>query len=366
MGLIAHLKKMDWVMTGAAFFLVVIGLISIYSSSAGRGNFLNFEKQLIFLGIGAFLMFLVSSLDYRIVRENPYFILSLYLLSLIFLVGLFFLAPEIRGTKSWYKIGPISIDPIEFTKIVLIMILAKYFSMRHVEMYSFRHILFSGIYVFVPAALIFLQPNLGSALILVAIWGAILFVSGIQLRHFLILMLISFLFLAFSWNFLLEDYQKERVNSFLFPQSQPLEVGWSQNQAKIAIGSGGILGTGFMKGSQARDGFLPEPHTDFIFAAIGEEFGLAGITILMSVFILFLWRIFKLSIGCQSNFPRLFSIGFLALLCSQAFINIGMNLGMLPVIGVSMPLVSYGGSSLVFVLLSVGILQSIKIHSSSY
>lgn len=353
------LKNLDWALITVSFLLVGIGLLSIYSSSLGKDDFLNFEKQLIFFGIGIILMFLFSFFDWRIFRESSPLILILYILSLLGLAGLFFLAPEIRGVKSWYRVGPVSIDPIEFTKLVLIIILAKYFSMRHIEMYRFRHILFSGFYVFLPSALIFLQPDLGSVLVLIALWVGVLLISGIKIRHFLILSLCGLLIFAFSWAFLLKDYQKERVLSFLSPED-PLGSGWSQNQAKIAIGSGGIMGQGLGQGSQTQYGFLPEPQTDFTFSAIAEETGLIGVLALLLLFCVLIWRIAKIAINSESNFPRLFAIGFTIILISQIFIHIGMNLGLLPIIGIPLPLVSYGGSGLIATFISLGILQSIR------
>jgi rod shape determining protein RodA len=345
------------------FLLVGLGLLSIHSSSVGKGDFSNFNKQLVFFFAGIISMFLLSIVDWRIFRENSYFILALYSVCLVLLLGLFFFAPEIRGVKSWYKIGDFSIDPIEFTKIVLIILLAKYFSLRHIEIYQVRHILISGAYAALPASLIFLQPNLGSVMVLVAIWIGMLIVAGIKIRHFLILFLCGLLIVIFSWNFLLKDYQKGRIISFVHPQIEPLGINWNQNQAKIAIGSGGIFGKGFEKGSQTQYGFLPETQTDFVFAAIAEEKGLIGVFALMSLFIILLWRIFKIAILSQANFPRLFATGIAIVLISQIFINIGMNLGLLPIIGISLPLVSYGGGGLIALLTGFGILLSIKIHS---
>jgi rod shape determining protein RodA len=342
--------------------LVGIGLLAIYSSSIGKGDFLNLKKQIIFFGIGFFLMILISFFDWRELRENPYFILILYSLCLFGLVGLFFLAPEIRGVKSWYKLGPVSLDPIEFTKIILIILLAKYFSMRHIEMYRVRHILLSGAYILFPVVLIFLQPDLGSVLILVALWVGVLIISGIKLRHFLILVLCGLLILILSWSFLLKDYQKERVLSFLTPGIDPLGVSWSQNQARIAIGSGGIFGQGIGQGSQTQYGFLPEPQTDFIFGAIAEEMGLLGVSVLLFLLSILIWRIIKIAISSQTNFPRLFASGFSILLISEIFIHIGMNLGILPIIGIPLPLISYGGSSLIAIFIGLGMLQSIKTH----
>lgn len=359
---ILHLRRLDWLLIICVLLLVGIGLLSIYSSSLGKGDFFNFKKQVIFLGIGIFLMLVLSFFDWRAFQENPYLILALYFLCIIALAGLFFFGPVIRGVRGWYKIGSISLDPIEFTKIILLILLAKYFSMRHIEMYRLSHIILSGFYIMLPAVLIFFQPNMGSALILVFLWVGILVISGIKLRHFLILVLCGLLVLVLSWSFLLKDYQKERVISFIFPRIEPLGMSWSQTQAKIAIGSGGIFGQGISKGSQTQYGFLPEPKTDFIFAAIAEELGLMGMIILLSLFVILIWRVMKIAILSQSNFPRLFACGFAIILFSQLFIHIGMNLGILPVIGISLPLVSYGGSSLIAFFIGLGILESIKRH----
>lgn len=353
------LKNLDWILIISAILLVGIGLLSIYSSCLGKDDFFNFKKQLIFFAIGIFLMFFFCFFDWRILRENRNLILILYLACIISLAGLFFFAPEIRGVQRWYKLGPFSLDPIELTKIILIILLAKYFSMRHIEMYRIRHILLSGFYVLLPSALVFFQPDFGSIIILVALWVGILIISGIKMRHFLVLLLCGILILSLSWVFLMKDYQKERIMSFIMP-ADPLGADWNQNQAKIAIGFGGIFGQGLFKGSQTQYGFLPEPQTDFIFAAIAEEMGLIGVSILLLLFLVLIWRICKVAARSQSNFPRLFSIGLVIVLFFQAFIHIGMNLGILPVVGISLPLLSYGGSGLITNLAALGIVQNIK------
>ncbi len=363
--MILHFKRLDWILFISTLLLVAMGLLSIYSSSLGREDFSNFKKQIIFLGIGIFLMFSFSFFDWRILKDSPYFILTLYFFCLLTLVGLFFFAPEIRGTKSWYKLGPISIHPVEFTKIVLIILLAKYFSIRHIEMYRIRHIILSGIYIFGPAVLIFFQPDLGQTLILVVFWIGILIVSGIKIRHFLILCFCLLLILILTWFFLLKDYQKERVISFLQPKLvDPLEIGWNQQQSKIAIGSGGLFGQGIGKGSQTQYGFLPESQTDFIFSALAEETGLIGVLALLFIFSVFFWRIFKIALNAKTNFGRLFAVGLAINLILQIFIHIGMNLGILPIVGISLPLVSYGGTNLITVFIGLGILQNIKISAS--
>lgn len=355
-----HLKKLDWGLGVSAILLVIFGLLALYSVSLAKANFLNFEKQIIFFAVGLALMIAISFFDYRVFKDNSYLILVFYFLCLVSLAGLHFFAPEIRGTRGWYKVWLLSLDPIEPTKIMLIILLAKYFSMRHVEMYKFRHIVFSGMYVFFPAILVFIKPDLGGTMILLFVWLGMLFVSGIKIRHFLIIMFCFLIVSGLLWQFMLEPYQKDRVISFIFPYD-PLGSSWSQNQTKIAIGSGQIFGEGLAQGSQVQYGFLPEPHTDFIFSVIAEEWGLVGVFLLFIVYGFLVWRVLKIAIESQSNFSRLFATGFSIILIVQFFVNIGMNLSVLPVVGIYLPFISYGGSGLVGNFIALGILQSIKI-----
>jgi len=358
MFLIDHLKRFDWILLISIFLIVGIGLMSIYSSS--RGGILGFQKQIIFLIVGFIVMIGISFWDYRNFKNNSYLVLGLYVLAILGLVGLFFFGDLIRGVKSWYHIGPVSISPVEFTKIILLILLAKYFSVRHVEMYKFRHIIVSGLYVALPFVLVYMQPDLGSALILILLWIGVLLLSGIKIKHFLILILCAIILFVFAWNFFLKDYQKERILSFMIPTYDPLEIGWSQNQAKIALGNGGFLGRGMRNGSQTQLKFLPEPQTDFIFAAIGEEFGFVTIGLMLSLFSIAAYRITRLARQAIDNFSRIFILGLGIILLSQLFINIGTNIGYLPVIGIPLPLVSYGGSSLISFFIGLGILQNIK------
>lgn len=356
-----QLKKLDWGIIISAVLLVCFGLIGIWSTCVAKNDFWNFYKQLAFFIVGFLLMVLFSFFDYRTLKSNSYFILFLYGLCLAMLAGLYFFAPEIRGTRGWYKIGPLSLDPIEPTKIVLVILLAKYFSMRHVEMYKIRHIISSGLYVFFPAILIFAKPDLGGTTVLLLTWLGILFISGIKINHFLILVLCFIIIAGLAWGFLLEDYQKERITSFIFPYDY-FGASWSQNQTKISIGSGQIFGQGLAMGSQVQYGFLPEPHTDFIFSVIAQEWGVVGISALFIIYGFLIWRILKIAIYSQSNFPRLFASGFAIILIAQFFINIGMNLSLLPVVGIYLPFISYGGSGLIGSFIFLGILQSIKIR----
>jgi rod shape determining protein RodA len=354
-------KRLDWGIMISAVLLVCFGLVALYSTGLAKSNFLNLEKQIVFFVAGFLIMIAISFFDYRILRNNSSLILVLYGICLLLLAGLYFFAPEIRGTRGWYKVWILSLDPIEPTKIVLVVLLAKYFSMRHVEMYKFRHIIFSGLYVLLPALLVFLKPDLGGTAVLLSIWLGVLLVSGIKINHFLILSLCFLLAIGFAWGFLLKDYQKERITSFIFPYDY-LGASWSQNQTEISIGSGQVFGQGMGKGSQVQYGFLPEPHTDFIFSVIAEEWGVIGVFALFFAYGFLVWRVLKIAIDSASNFPRLFASGFAIILTAQFFINIGMNLSMLPVVGIYLPFISYGGSGLIGNFVALGILQSIKIR----
>ncbi len=339
----------------SALLLTLFGLASIHGLSPGT----SFKKQIIFLVLGFLVMILASFFDWRALKENSYFLLLLYFTGVVMLLGLFFFAPSIKGVRRWYDLGVISFDPVEYVKIVLIILLAKYFSGRHIEMYKFSHIVLSGIYVAIPAVITFFQPDLGSALILLSLWIGVLFLSGIKTKHLIILLIIGSLLFSLSWIFILKDYQKARLTAFLKPRLDPQGINWNPEQAKIAIGSGGLLGYGIGKGPQTRYGFLPETETDFIFSAVAEETGLVGVTVLLTLFALLIWRILRISLKAPDNFSRLYCSGLAIILLAQVLVNIGMNQGLLPIVGIPLPLVSYGGSSLVFTFLSLGIAQSI-------
>ncbi len=349
---------------GCVFGLYVSGLVALASigvntSSAGipgGGSF--FARQLAFGGVALIVFMGFAVFDYRIFRTSTVAVLGLYGTALLLLIGLFLFAPEVRGTNTWYVVGPISFNPAEVAKIALIILLAKYFSMRHVELYRGVHVVISGLYALAPAALVAIQPNMGTALVIIAIWLGIVLVSGIRIRHVVILTILALACLLVAWNLVLADYQKERVTSFFFPQEAPLGAGYQQRQATIAVGSGGLFGEGFGQGSQVQHGFLPEARTDFIFAVIAEAFGFTGSIVVIGLFAGLLWSIVQHGVKATNNFVRLYSAGLAAVIALPAVLNIGMNLGLVPVIGVPLPFVSYGGSALVSYGAALGILQS--------
>ncbi|MDP2638698.1 MAG: rod shape-determining protein RodA [Candidatus Azambacteria bacterium] len=365
--MIGTLKKMDWILIGAIILLVVIGLLSIASASQARtGVFTNFKKQLFFVIVGLILLIVFSFVDYRFLRNYSSVVLILYIFSLILLSTLLIVGNKIRGATSWFQFGSfmggLNFEPVEISKFVLIVVLAKYFSSRHIDFGLIRHVFISGFYVAVPVVLVLLQPDLGSAVLLVFIWVGIMLASGIRLRHLMVLFLIFAVIAGLSWAFLLQDYQRGRIVTFLAPQDDPLGQGYNVLQSIIAIGSGQFWGRGLGHGSQSQLNFLPEQHTDFIFATIAEEWGFLGVFFILVLWGIIFWRLFLVAINSNTNFARLFIFGFMLLLLSHVTINIGMNIGLIPVTGIPLPLLSYGGSNLIATFITFGVAQNIKIN----
>ena len=356
-----HLKKLDWHLIFIVLLLSGVGLLTIYGIGSPESLFF-LKKQIYFLILGIFLMLGLSFFDYRVFKNNSFILFIFYLLSLISLIFVLF-SQDIKGASSWFHLGPINFEPIEFIKIVVILFLAKYFSLRHIELYRIRHLVISGFYVALLVGLVLLQPDFGSALILLSIWFGIVIIAGIKIRHLVILCLIIILLFTCSWFLVLKDYQKQRILTFLNPQEDPYGGGYHISQSLIAVGSGGVFGQGFINNSQAGLKFLPEQHTDFIFATLAEQRGLIGVSVLLILFAFLFWRIIKTALNSSNNFSRLFVSGLAIMILVQVVINIGMSMAILPITGLTLPLVSYGGSSLVSMFLALGILQSINVRS---
>lgn len=361
-------KKLDWVLISAIVLLLIIGILSIASISQARtGGFIIFKKQITFAIIGLTLLFLFCFIDYRFLRNYPVIVLMIYAVSIIFLIFLFIFGSRIKGAISWFRFGSVfggfGFEPVEITKFALIALLSKYFSSRHVDFGLIRHIFISGFYVFVPTALVLLQPDLGSAVLLVIIWIGIMLISGIRVRHLIALLVIFAILMGLGWGFFLKSYQKDRILTFLSPQKDSLGSGYNVMQSTIAIGSGKFWGKGLGHGSQSQLNFLPEQHTDFIWATIAEEWGFFGISLILILWGIIFWRLFIMAIGATTNFAKLFIFGFMLLLLTHISINIGMNMGFFPVTGIPLPLLSYGGSNLIIILITFGIVQNIKISS---
>lgn len=358
-----HLRKFDWLIVGAAVILCAISLLELSSIDAGSKTSNFFVRQLIFVLLGFGVMFLVSFLDCRMFRNFSSITVLAYLVSLAALVVVVLVGRKVRGMAGWFHFGDISFAPVELAKIVLILVLAKYFSGRHIEVYRIRHIIASGIYAFLPTALVLMQPDLGSALILIAIWFGIVLLSGMQTRHLIIVLVIGVIVASLAWSFAFKTYQKERIMTFLNPNKDPLGYSYNLIQSKIAIGSGQFWGKGLGHGSQGQLNFLPEKHTDFIFALFAEEWGFLGVLFLFGAFGVIFYRLMRLILLSSNNFFRLFIAGYAVMLFAHIFINVGMNLGVMPVTGIPLPFMSSGGSNLLANFIALGIIQNIAVQA---
>ncbi len=351
-------KKIDWWLIGALIFIAAASLMSLSSTKPAL-----FQIQLIWYALSFLIIFFAAKINWRWLITQNWFLLSFYWLTIVLLIAAFFFRP-IRGAHSWLLIGNFQFQPSELAKISLILIFASFFSRRHLEVSLTKNIFISLIYFFIPAALVALQPSLGMAIIFFGIWFSFLIVNGLRWQRIFASFLIFILIFSVLWITFLKPYQKERVLGFISPERNPLGTNYNVIQSKIAIGSAGLFGKGFEQGTQSQLGFLPEAQTDFIFSAFVEEWGLVGGFLLIAAFLLIIWRIIKIGIKSEGNCAKFICLGASIALASQFFFNIGSCLGLSPVVGITFPFFSYGGSSLLTNALLVGIIQNIAIESS--
>jgi len=359
------LFKIDKTLFIAAIALILVGLIIIFStsySSTGT-DFFNFKKQLVFSGIGIALMLVASFFDYRALKNYTGI---LYVFACFILVAVLYSGSLIRGTSSWFSFGFFNFQPAEFVKIIAIIILAKYLSQPANLSGDLKKIIVSGIYLSLPVLLIIFQPDFGSALVIIFVWFAMLFITGINKKYLALILILGLLFSALSWSYFLKDYQKDRIITFVNPQSDPRGAGYNVIQSIIAVGSGEIWGKGLGRGSQSQLNFLPEKHTDFIFAVVAEEMGFIGILLVLGFFGIIFYRFFYIIKESQDNFGKLLVLGTAFMLMFHIVVNAGMNMGIMPVTGIPLPFVSYGGSSLISMLIMLGLTQSVYIKGRSY
>ncbi len=369
------LGRYDWILLGASVMLVVFGLSALYSTSlagvnpspylSGGGqavqpDFSNFWKQFWFAAAGVLLALVVPAFDYRSFSRMTRFLLGL---SVALLLAVLLFGTTIRGTTGWFGIAGFGIQPVELVKLLLIIFLAKYFSDTAGKAKGIRHVVVSGGATAVLLILVMLQPDFGSAFLLLGVWGTLVLVSGIRKSHLALMALALVLVSVFAWTFALKSYQKDRVAAFLDPNSDPLGRGYNVTQSIIAIGSGGLAGQGMGYGSQSQLRFLPERQTDFIFAVIGEELGFLGVLFLCCLFVLVFWRGYRLIRASRDDFTLYLVLGITVSLALEVFVNLGGNLRLMPVTGVTLPFVSYGGSSLLVKFLMIGVLQSVAMRN---
>ena len=354
------LNKFDWVILIIPCFLVLVGIMTF--ANIGPSADAIIERQALFLVIGIFVMFLVSLFDYRIFKNYSAASVSFYVVTILLLL-LTLASREIRGVNSWLSFGAYSLEPSELAKLSLIILLAKYFSQKHVHIYYVRHIIASGFYAAVPAFLVFIQPDLGSAVVLIMIWGVMLLSSGVKKKHFGAIVLVGLVAAVSTWIFILKPYQKIRITTFLNPYIDPRGEGYSIIQSRFTTGSGRIFGTAWSRDTDSMPVLVPEPYTDFTFSVFSQKFGFIGIAVIIGAFIFLSIRIVSLVNMTNNNFAKLFSLGMLTLIFTHVFINAGMNIGLLPITGIPFSFISYGGSHLLTLFLSLGIIESIRLHS---
>jgi len=346
----------DWILVSAVFLISLAGLVTM--SSLGR-NSIFFDRQVAYLLVSFTVFFIFSLIDFKFLRRTQV-IMWIFSLSLLLLGSLFFIGTVAKGAQSWLDFGFFSVQPAEVVKLVLILLLAKYFSRRHVEIRNIRHIIVSGAYAFLVFILVLVQPDFGSAMIIFLIWFGMVMVSGLSKKHLLAVILLGAITCAFMSTTVLQPYQKARIMTFLDPLQDVQGTGYNAYQSMIAVGSGEVFGKGIGYGTQSRLSFLPEYQTDFIFASFAEEWGFTGVLILFLLFGVVIWRVISNALRGATNFETLFGIGIAVLLMSHFVVHVGMNIGLLPVTGLTIPFMSYGGSHLLVTFAGLGILMSMR------
>ncbi len=342
--LLKHLQTIDWLLVTPVILIMAIGLTTNFPLDGFSFDSL-FFKQVIFvlLGIGIILF---GSMNTYAVLKGPLVSLVLFLVSLVVLISLLLFAPEINGAHSWFIFfNVVAVQPVEFIKIFLIIILARYFATRHIHIRHLRHVAVSLGITLALFFLVFKQPDLGSSVIFLMIWGGMIFVSGVSKKHIAALILFAVLVAVIGWQFV-PQYQQERVLAFISPLENLQSSGYTAHQSKIAIGSGELFGRGIGEGTQSKLGFLPLYESDFVFAAFAEEWGFAGVLVLFMLYIVIGWRLLIHAVQGRTNFEILCTIGVMVLIFSHVLLHIGVNSGIIPVTGITLPFMSYGGSHL--------------------
>ena len=362
------IQTIDWLLYIVTVLLVTFGVVVIYSITYGQGTTKNFAQyQIVFAVFGFMLLLLFSILDYRTLKVVAY---PFYAILLILLIVLLFTpyGKTTLGATRWLNLGFFQFQPSELFKLASIIAVAKVCSSAEL---SLKHFVFAVILVLLPVILVLWQPDFGTAIVLLLTGAAIILTSHFEKRYlivlagFVALFASVFILSAFSvkpFNYLLKDYQRERIHTFLNPKNDPFGAGYNVSQSVIAIGAGGVFGRGLGYGSQSQLNFIPSKHTDFIFAVAAEAFGFAGASILLGLFFVLFLRILRVAQKAQDNFGTLLAYGILTYFVVSVFVNVGMTMGLLPATGIPLPMISYGGTSLITSLIAIGICQSVIIR----
>lgn len=351
----------DYTLFGIVLLIAAIGIVNLYSAgsngeAAGTPVYL---KQLLWLTIGMGVMLIIAFVEYRYYSDLAYIAYAIAVVLLLLVLGYGIIT---SGAQRWVRIGPFSFQPSEFVKLSLVMALAKFFDRPPGrEGYSLQQLAIPFLLLFIPMILILKQPDLGTAIILLLVFLSVLVFVKIRWSSLITLGIIGISILPLAWRFL-KDYQRKRILTFFNPDLDPLGTGYHLIQSKIAVGSGGTIGKGFMNGSQSKLGFLPEQHTDFVFSAFGEEWGLVGGAIVIGLYMaLILWGL-RVAVESKDRFGAIISFGVVAMLFWHILINISMVLGLLPVVGIPLPLFSYGGSFVLCTSIGIGLLLNVSMR----
>jgi rod shape determining protein RodA len=352
----------DWGLLGLAILIGCIGLATLYSAVTAETptpQKMLFLKQLIWFGVGLIAMIASFLFNYKLLDRWSQ---SIYVACILLLLTVLLFGKYVGGSKRWLILGPISIQPSELVKISIIAILARYYSKdANTRGFTLRELIRPFILTMLPFVLIVRQPDLGTALLIVLIAGSMTAFVKIERRSLIYLIVSGCILIPMVW-FFLKEYQQQRILVFLDPDRDPLGAGYHIIQSKIAIGSGMIIGKGFLQGTQNALSFLPEEHTDFIFSVLAEEWGFIGSIVLIILFLVLIFWGLNIAISCREPFGTILAVGITAMIFWQVFINIGMAMGLMPVVGVPLPFISYGGSSILTIAIGIGLLLNVSMR----
>ena len=356
-------QHFDFWLLGATLLLVVIGVLMIYSATACiTGEALDWEspalRQVIYAIAGLVAMVVLTLIDYRIYSPLRWMI---WVVTLALLAYVAVLGQVTHGAQRWIDLRIFLFQPSELAKLLLVVVVAKFMADHEKEMRRWRVLLLSFSLIAVPIVLVYLQPDLGTTIVILATWGVMVLAAGLRLREVLLIAMIATIAAPVLWVNL-RPYQQERVLTFLDPAHDPLGAGYNVQQARIAIGAGGFWGAGFCGGSQSQLRFLRIRQTDFIFSVIGEELGFVGAAFVIGLYVFILFRLIRAAMLARDAFGKLMVVGIAATLLVQSFVNLGMNVGIMPVAGIPLPFVSSGGSSLMTMLAAEGVAQSVLLR----
>ncbi len=357
----ALVRSVDWMLIAPALVIAALGLLTMHTFGAGASLA---PRQLVWVGIAFIVYYFFAVSDVRFIRRTPV-IMALYSFVLVLLVLLLVAVHPIMGARSWFVVGGLSFQPADLAKLALIALLAKYLSRRHIEIADWRHVLVSGAYAGVLVLLVLVEPDLGTAVILGSIWLGLMLVSGISKKHLAIIGILLVTAAVLLWSFGLKPYQRNRIVAFVNPAANVQGSGYNAYQAMIAVGSGEIFGKGIGYGTQSTLRFLPEYQTDFIFAAYAEEWGFAGVVLLLTLYALILSRLFVIARKADTNFDAFFTLGVAILFMAHITLHAGINIGLLPITGTTIPFMSYGGSHLVMEFAALGMVTALARYGRS-